>query len=127
MTSATGTTQQESTYYPFGGEQRVITNTVDNKYKFAGLERDSESGLDHTLFRKYPSNLARWLSPDPLAGDITNPQSLNRYAYVLNNPINLIDPTGLECVWDDGSYDSPDDPQSGNPAGCAALGGKSGR
>ena len=39
--------------------------------------------------------MGRWLSPDPLAGDVSNPQSLNRYAYVLNNPTSLIDPLGL--------------------------------
>ncbi|HET7212008.1 MAG TPA: RHS repeat-associated core domain-containing protein [Terriglobia bacterium] len=37
----------------------------------------------------------RWFTPDPLGGDITNPQSLNRYAYVLNNPATLTDPSGL--------------------------------
>jgi RHS repeat-associated protein len=96
MTNATGVAQQESTYYAFGGEQRVITNTVANAYKFTGFERDSESGLDDTLFRKYASNLGRWLSPDPMAGDILNPQSLNRYGYALNNPVNFIDPLGLD-------------------------------
>jgi RHS repeat-associated protein len=99
MTNATGKVQQESTYYPFGGEQRVITNTVDNRYKFTGFERDAESGLDDTLFRKYAQNLGRWLSPDPMAGDVVAPGSLNRYTYVLNNPVNYIDPLGLsvEC------------------------------
>ncbi len=37
----------------------------------------------------------RWLSPDPLGGDVTNPQSLNRYAYALNNPTTFVDPLGL--------------------------------
>ena len=74
MVSATGSTVQESTYYPHGAEQRVITNTVTSDYKFAGMEYDSESGLYHTLFRKYSPNLARWLSPDPLAGDVGDPQ-----------------------------------------------------
>jgi len=88
-------TKQELDYYPFGGE-RVITSTRENHYKFTGLERDAESGLDHTLFRQYAWNLGRWLSPDPDGGAVINPQSLNRYAYVLNNPTNLIDPLGLQ-------------------------------
>jgi RHS repeat-associated protein len=59
------------------------------------MERDTETGLDPTMFRILSSTQGRWLSPDPLAGDVTNPQSLNRYAYVLNNPINLTDVLGL--------------------------------
>jgi len=45
MTDATGATMQGSTYYPFGGEQRLITNPVDNRYKFTGMLRDPESAL----------------------------------------------------------------------------------
>jgi RHS repeat-associated protein len=85
-------------------ERRVITSSVPNNYKFTGLERDSESGLDHTLFRQYSSILGRWQTPDLWDGDINNPQSLNRYAYVLNNPTTLTDPLGLSawsnCYWD---------------------------
>ncbi len=44
----------------------------------------------------YSSTEGRWLSPDPKAGNITNPQSLDRYAYVLGNPTNLVDPLGLD-------------------------------
>ena len=44
----------------------------------------------------YTSNQGRWLSPDPMPGSVLNPQSLNRYAYVLNNPTTLIDPLGLQ-------------------------------
>jgi RHS repeat-associated protein len=80
------------------GEQRVITNNVDNRYKFTGLERDAESGLDHTLNRMYASNLGRWQSPDPVCGNPLNPQSWNRYAYVQNNPCNATDPLGLMCT-----------------------------
>lgn len=39
--------------------------------------------------------LGRWMTPDPMGGDITNPQSLNRYAYAMNNPTTLTDPKGL--------------------------------
>jgi RHS repeat-associated protein len=50
----------------------------------------------------------RWIQPDPAglsAVDSTNPQTWNRYAYVLNNPLSLGDPTGLDCVYmsNDGS------------------------
>ena len=72
--------------------------------RFASMDqRDAETGNDPTLFRSYNPRLYRWLSPDPLAGDISNPQSLNRYAYVLNNPTNLTDPLGLSCS-------NPEDP-----------------
>ena len=98
-------TEAESDYYPFGGERVISNSSVDepcgtlttpNHYKFTGLERDTETGLDHTLFRQLSSNYGRWLSPDPRGGDPTNPQSFNRYAYVMNNPVTLTDRRGLD-------------------------------
>jgi len=50
-----------------------------------------------------PVSTKRWLSPDPLGGDVFDPQSLNRYAYTLNNPMRFIDPLGLDC-------EDPEDP-----------------
>jgi RHS repeat-associated protein len=103
MVDAWGHIQQQSVYYPFGGE-RVITNNVANNYKFTGLERDSETGLDHTLNRQYSSTLGRWLSADPVRGCGENPQKFDRYAYVVNNPLSLVDPLGL----DEGCTENPD-------------------
>jgi RHS repeat-associated protein len=62
----------------------------DNEH-YAGLERDAESGTEHAQFRNYASAQGRWLSPDPYIGsyDLTNPQSMNRYAYALNNPTSI--------------------------------------
>ncbi len=105
LTNATGTVCYDAHFYPFGGEL-TFTNTCGQSYKFAGMRRDATTGLDHTRFRQYSSNLGRWYSPDPLGGEVTNPQPLNRYAYVLNNPTTFVDPLGLfEAV----------------PPGCFAL------
>jgi RHS repeat-associated protein len=93
---------------------------------FTGKERDSESGNDYFGARYYGSSMGRFMSPDPSGlafANPGNPQSLNLYSYALNNPLINIDPTGMECVWGDGSYDSADDPQTGNAAGCSGQGG----
>jgi RHS repeat-associated protein len=70
------------------------------KQKFTGLERDEKTSYDHTLWRKMDSTQGRWTSPDPYAGSmrVTNPQSLNRYAYVENDPGNFVDPSGLQIL-----------------------------
>jgi len=47
------------------------------------------------------SPLGRFMSPDPVAGNRANPQSLNRYTYALNNPLKYIDPTGMIVEWAD--------------------------
>jgi RHS repeat-associated protein len=75
-----------------------------NHFKFTDLEHDSESNLEHTWFRQFTSTQGRWLTPDPYMGsmDLTNPQSLNRYVYVINNPTNASDPLGLVCTGDEG-------------------------
>jgi RHS repeat-associated protein len=65
--------------------------------KYTGKERDQESGLDYFGARYYGSSLGRFTSPDPLLSSARpgNPQTWNRYAYVRNNPLGRIDPTGL--------------------------------
>jgi len=65
-----------------------------------GKERDSESGNDYFGARYYASSMGRWMSPDTdfnLKRILPNPQRWNRYAYVINNPLVLVDPNGL---WD---------------------------
>jgi RHS repeat-associated protein len=92
----------------------------------SGKERDTESGLDYFPARHYSSNMGRWMSPDRgwmIALDLNNPQTLNMYSYVLNNPLKFTDPTGLYCYWDDGSSD--DDPKDGGASkgDCKSQGG----
>ncbi|MCM3870431.1 MAG: RHS repeat-associated core domain-containing protein [Pyrinomonadaceae bacterium] len=70
------------------------------RQKFTSYERDQETNLDFAQAR-YDSNLqGRFTSPDPLmlSADPWQPQSMNRYSYVINNPLNLMDPSGLYFV-----------------------------
>ncbi len=99
VTSATGQVLDDSDFYPFGGE-RAVSSTSGNPYKFTGKERDAESGLDDFGARYYASAYGRFASTDPSAKsvELTNPQSLNRYAYVLNSPLRFVDPNGLWAV-----------------------------
>ena len=98
-------------FTPYGGE--VDQQTTTNHYKFTGKERDAETGLDYFGARYYGSNMGRWMSPDwadkPEAvpySSLDNPQSLNLYGYVLNNPLSKADP--------DGHADCPPNCSTGN-------------
>jgi RHS repeat-associated protein len=94
---------------PFGDQ----LNTFSDQYApasaddatplhFTGKERDTESGNDYFGARYYSSAMGRFMSPDPSQlyfADPTNPQSLNLYSYVQNNPLVNIDPDGLDCIF----------------------------
>ncbi len=62
----------------------------------SGKERDTETGLDYFMARYLSSAQGRFTTPDPLLASarLTDPQTWNRYAYVRNNPVNLVDPDG---------------------------------
>jgi RHS repeat-associated protein len=99
MTNDNGYPLWSATFLPFGQEWNP--QITMNNYKFTGDERDAESQLDHTWFRQYSSSLGRWTSPDPADLAAVNPsfpQSWNRYAYVDDDPTDLIDPLGLFTI-----------------------------
>jgi RHS repeat-associated protein len=60
-----------------------------------------ETGLDYFGARYFSAAQGRFTSPDPVAGSIFNPQSLNLYAYAWNNPLRFTDPTGMVVSWED--------------------------
>ena len=99
----TATLCYDADFYPFGGE-RTVVNLCGQNYKFTGKERDQESGLDEFGARYYASAFGRFTIPDwaekptdvPYA-NFGNPQSLNLYSYVQNNPTTLGDPDGHQC------------------------------
>lgn len=82
----------------------------------SGKERDTETGLDYFGARYYGNNMGRWMSPDWSANPspvpyakLDNPQSLNLYSYVLNNPASNRDADGHICIFGIGhcNNDSP--------------------
>jgi RHS repeat-associated protein len=127
MTSGYGYPIWQGTFLPYGQEYNQQMK-IDN-FKFTGLEHDDETGLEHALFRQFSATQGRWTAPDPYAGsmNIMFPQSLNRYNYVANNPVNSVDPSGLVCSGNIG--DGPDtvcDPTNfggGGGSGGNGLGG----
>jgi len=93
VTSSTGAVVEQVGHFPFGDPWYNATN---DKLYFTSYERDAESGSDYAMARYYVWRIGRFTSLDPLAGSTSDPQSLDRYTYVENNPISLIDPSGQE-------------------------------
>ncbi len=84
-------------YWPYGLETAPPTSS--QRLQFCAMERDVEANTYYDHARSYELNLGRFLSPDTLQGDPEDPQSWNRYAYVLNNPLKYTDPVGLWPMW----------------------------
>jgi RHS repeat-associated protein len=113
VTDGAGNVRARHDYLPFGEELGAYTGgragaagygAADGvNQKFTGKERDAETGLDYFGARYYASAQGRFVSPDPtlLSANAHNPQTWNRYGYVLNNPLLYIDPLGLwEIRWE---------------------------
>jgi RHS repeat-associated protein len=94
ITDGSGNVVGTQDHLPFGEDAGVVGES--EKHRFTTYERDTESGTDQAVHRQYHVNVGRFFRPDPVPGSISNPQSLNRYAYVSNQPTNLTDPTGLD-------------------------------
>jgi RHS repeat-associated protein len=100
-TNSSGTVCETITSLPFGDGATTSGSCTRTPTFFTGLERDTESNLDHTLNRQLSSNIGRWLTPDPAGQSAVHPddpQTWNMYAYVRNNPTSKTDPTGLCTV-----------------------------
>jgi RHS repeat-associated protein len=97
---STGYTDQtvanDTSYAPYG---EAYNNATSADFNFTGMMQDTGGALYDFPYREY-STVGRWISPDPSglnAVDPTNPQTWNRYAYVMNNPLNNVDPLGLQA------------------------------
>ncbi len=93
--------------------------------QFTGKERDAETGLDYFGARYMSSAQGRFTSPDPkmFPDAVYDPQSWNKYGYVRNNPIRLVDPNGED--WKDIVFGASNAAKSNAVGGIGRLGGNS--
>jgi RHS repeat-associated protein len=82
---------------PWGGETSTSSSQAFQPHRFTTYERDLDGG-DDAMMRRYAGTWMRFAQPDPYDGsyEFGDPQSFNRYAYTQNDPVNLVDPSGLE-------------------------------
>jgi len=95
LTDTTGLVVQSYTYSSFGKIESQLDPTFGQPFTFTSREFDTEIGLYHYRARAYDPLTGRFLQEDPIAGFVGFPQTLNLYPYVRSNPVNLVDPTGL--------------------------------
>ncbi len=107
LTDASGApvTDADVRYFPFGEARpsniNVGTAPMLTDNLFTGQRLIADLGIYHYGARFYSPKLGRFLSPDTTAPNLDNPQKLNHYSYVLNNPLRYSDPTGnRECDYD---------------------------
>ncbi len=99
-TDVSGNTAESCQNTPFGDAQSCTSVDISPMH-FTGKERDSESGLDNFGARYDSSQYGRFMTPDWSAkpmnvpyAQLGDPQSLNLYSYVENNPLSRSDPDG---------------------------------
>lgn len=108
MNAQTGEVAQRIDYDAWGNVTND-TNPGFQPFGYAGGIYDRDTGLTRFGARDYDPEIGRWLSKDPIGFR----GGLNHYAYVNNDPVNLIDPTGLEFAFSFG--------HEGNSAMFSAL------
>lgn len=111
ITNQSGDVTSRRDFMPFGEELNAGTpnRTEAQKYgltgadnlrkRFTGYEKDTETGLDFAEARYYQNKHGRFTAVDPLlaSGKSSNPQTFNRYVYVMNRPLIMTDPSGLDA------------------------------
>ncbi len=101
VTGNSGVKRAFHAYHPYGAEATAI-NQDSEPMKFTGHERDlgiatsAADDVDYMFARYYLPRIGRFTRPDPVEGNPWFPQTWNRYAYVAGNPLNFIDPYGLD-------------------------------
>jgi RHS repeat-associated protein len=93
LTNSGQSTVRSDAYLPFGGTFQT-SGSVDNDHKFTGQRLDANTGLYYRGARYGDPFLGQFVTPDTIIQNPYDPQTLNRYVYVRNNPLIYTDPTG---------------------------------
>jgi len=97
VTNQSGTLTSQQRYLPFGAPRTIPNSPIaGTDFTYTGQRKldDGMGGIMDYKARFYSPALGRFLQPDTVIPDQTNPQSWNRLSYVRNNPILFNDPTG---------------------------------
>lgn len=95
LSDSSGTQKEVNAFYPFGRTQTASPQAgFKVSRQFTGQIKDDESGLYYYNARYFDPELGRFIQPDTDIPDMSNPQSYNRYSYVMNNPLRYTDPNG---------------------------------
>jgi RHS repeat-associated protein len=116
VTNASGTLTSQQRYLPFGAARTIPNSPIaGTDFTYTGQRKldDGMGGIMDYKARFYSPYINRFLQPDSIIPNPANPQSLNRFGYVLNNPIRFNDPTGHVCS----------DPEDPTPS-CESSGGE---
>ncbi len=103
ITDSAGNQVAYHVYYPFA-EEATAFNQDAERSKFTGHERDlanltgTGDDLDYMHARHFSPMTARFLSVDPIGGSLHTPQTWNRYAYTIGNPLKYIDVDGMSAI-----------------------------
>lgn len=99
VTSAAANAESSRDYAPFGEQRSSAGSATQVPFGFTGHEHDEDLGLVNMRGRWYDPLIGQFLQADPVIADPVS-QGLNRYAYVSNSPLNLVDPTGRISMGD---------------------------
>jgi RHS repeat-associated protein len=88
------------------GVQRYASGTVPTMYRFTGQFVESDLGIYFYQSRWYDPSLSRFIQADSIVPDMGNSQAWDRYAYVLNSPLNYVDPSGHGYCDNDNKYNA---------------------
>ena len=95
LTDGAGNVTLVRSYTPFGVKMQS-SGSGHSGYGYTGEQEDASAGLVFLRARYYDPGTGRFIGKDPFPGYVREPQTLNLYVYVTNNPLGHVDPAGLQ-------------------------------